>query len=129
MAGDRDVREANVVRVLRGLVVVTCCLGLLATMLDRRYVVIVGAVLVPSGWVYWRPRWGQVVLWAMWTIQFVMLGLMLEIDHLARLATPSAMLLGSITTLIVIVMPLVRRTNRQPVEKRSPNLPQARVVR
>jgi len=128
MADDAEIREANVVRVLRGLTVVTAALALLAVAFDRYYVIFVAGLIVPSSWMYWRPRWGQLVAWMMWMVPLVMLGLLIHIDHLARIATTSTWLVGCATALIMIVMPLVRMSNKPPRVKRT-KLPSARVVR
>lgn len=129
MASDDDVREANAVRVLRGLIVVIVLVGALAILLERRYTMLVGAILLPSGWVYWRPRWGQLVLWCMWTLPWFMLGALLHADHPERLGTPSGFLAGSIAILIIAVLPLVRQAYRARRPTKRSRLPRARVVR
>ena len=128
MAGNAEAREADVVRVLRALTVVTAALALLAVAFDRHYLIFAAGMIVPSSWMYWRPRWGQLVAWMMWMVPLVMLGLLIHVDHMERIATPSTWLIGGATALIMIVMPLVRISNKPPRAKRS-KLPSARVVR
>jgi hypothetical protein len=132
MASDAEVRERNVVRVLRGLVAVVLALALLAVVLDTDYAIFAGALIVPSSWVFWRPQWAQLVTWIMCTVPLVMLGTMIHIGKLERLTTPSALQLGSACVLILIVMPLVRWTHRSPrVPRPKPGakLPVARALR
>ncbi len=129
MASDDDIREANAVRVLRGLIVVIVLVGALAIVLERRHTIFIGAILLPSGWVYWRPRWPQLVLWCMWTLPLFMLGAVLHADHPERLGTPSSFLAGSIVILIIVVLPLVRQAYRAPRPTKRSRLPRARVVR
>jgi hypothetical protein len=128
MASDADMRDHNVVRVLRGLIVVTCLLGMLAVMLDRHYAAFIGTLLVPAGWVYWRPRWAQLVTWSMWLVPPVMTGVIMHIDRTEQLWTPSGFLTFAIVVLVIVVMPLVRLRSRGVRQQRS-NLPEARVVR
>ena len=129
MADEPESRERNVVSMLRGLTLVIAVTGVLAVLLDNRYAVFVGAFLVPSTWVFWRPRWGQIVAWIMWCVPLVMLALLLLIGHMHQLRTPSAWLSGVAVLLAVVGLPLVRRLHRAPRMPRNTRLPQARVIR
>jgi hypothetical protein len=132
MASDTEIRERNVLRVLRGLVGVVLALAILAVLLDRNYAIFAGTLIVPSSWVFWRPQWAQLLTWIMWTVPLYMLGTMIHIGRLDRLTSRSALLLGSVFVLIVIVMPLVRRTHRSPRAPRmktGAKLPVARALR
>ena len=129
MVDEAQIRERTVVGMLRGLTLVIASIGIFAMALDRHYAVFVGMFMVPATWVYWRPRWGQIVAWMMWCVPLVMLGLMLHIGHMERLGTPSAWLSGAAVLLVLVGLPLVRRLHRAPRMPRNTRLPQARVVR
>jgi hypothetical protein len=132
MASDAEIRESNVLRMLRGLVIVVLALALLAVVLDRHYTIFAAAMIVPSSWVFWRPQWAQLLTWIMVVVPLDMLGVMIHIGHWERLATPSARMLGAASALIVIVMPLVRRLHRSPRAPRpkpGAKLPTARALR
>ncbi|HEY5927395.1 MAG TPA: hypothetical protein VIV11_37180 [Kofleriaceae bacterium] len=128
MASDPDEREANVATAVRRLIILTLMFGMVAVLLDRRYALFTGVLFVPAGWVFWRPRPGQVALWAMWMVPLVMLGVIVKADRLSVLAVPSAILIGAIAVIVIVVLPIVRRSHRAPRVRRSA-LPKARVIR
>ena len=112
---------------LRAIIIATFAIGIAATLPDRRLLLFMAPLFVPAGWVYWRPRPGQIAFWAMWAVPVAMLAVVARIDRL-QLTWGSA-LAALVTTSIVVVLPVVRSGYKPPALPREGKLPPARVVR
>jgi hypothetical protein len=125
-----DPREAQVVRTLRVIIAITVVLGVLAVALGSGFFAVFAiAFYAPAAWVYWRPRWGQIVIWIMWTTTLAMIPVFRVLDRLDTLRVAPGYLMGIVLVLIVCVMPLVRVMNKPPRIPREVKIPVARVVR
>ena len=125
-----DLREARVVRTLRVIIGVTIALGVLAFLFGGMAFGIFALLFyAPAGWVYWRPRWPQIVVWIMWTTTLAMVPVLWVVDQLHQLRVAPAYLMAIVLVLIVCVMPVVRLTNKTPRDPREAKIPSARVVR
>jgi len=129
---DAEARERDIILRLRAVVILAAILGVAAVLLDpARNLAFVGALFGPAAWVFWRPRWGQIALWGMWVVPVVMLAVLVRLGHAPLLFTPDALLVGMVVTLVLVVMPVVRRGHRPPPLRmpRTLRVPEARVVK
>jgi hypothetical protein len=122
-------RERCVVRTLRivtvAVFVAALAAGVLGTAAARTFAIV---LVVPGGWTCWRPRWPQITVWAMWATAVGMLAAILSIDQ-RMFGFAGGMLLGVACALIIVVLPLVRRTALVPPLRGESRLPSARIVR
>jgi hypothetical protein len=153
MASESDEREARVVRGLRQATacaaafgVLAICLGYLeVTITDleyRRHVERAGSdevhhlAAAARGVDVARPRWPQLVAWIVWLTTWLVLGALLAIHEepyemidplwLRPLITASIAMMALV---VVVVLPLIRRTHGSQHPRRDPPLPPARTVR
>jgi len=115
---------------LRVVVATTLALGALAFALGGdRFRIFALLFYVPAAWVYWRPRWGQILVWIMWTTTLAMVPVLLVVDRLHELRVAPVYLMSIVLVLIVVVMPIVRLMAKTPRDPRETKIPVARVVR
>ena|SRR5687767_14241547 len=127
-----DPREAEIALRVRATVVVAAIIGIATVLVEPRQNGFFMAVLfAPAGWVFMRPRWGRIVMWAMWIVPIVMLLALINVERFAQFVAPTGILVGMISVLVLVVIPLVRRGYRQPPlpMSRQSNLPAARMVK
>lgn len=125
-----DPREAETVLRVRATVVVAVIIGIATVLVEpKQNGFFMACLFAPAGWVFMRPRWGRIVMWAMWIVPIVMLLALVNVQRFAQFMAPTGILVGMIATLVIVVIPLVRRGHRQPPLPRSSNLPHARMVK
>ena len=126
MASDR---EQDVIGTLRALIVFMCVLGALAGLLARpAFQLFVIAFFLPAAWVYWRPRWLQILVWAAWSFVLMIVGVILSIGA-TTISMSTTLMVGAL--LVLALLPAVRSTHKQPRLPSPPRakIPGARVVR
>jgi hypothetical protein len=103
----------------------------------------VAIVLLPGIWPLYRPRWPQLGVWIMWAVTWTMFAIIFSlggargpaVELVAHLVVPwwppfaIPALLGAMGLLLLVVIPLVRRTHPSPPIPPRSRLPEARLVR
>jgi hypothetical protein len=126
---DTDAREREIVWRLRAVIAAAQVVAIVAMLVGNAYdLLLVAALFVPAPWVFWRPRWGQIMVWIMWAVPVLMLSLLISLDR-TPVMTASHALVGIVVALVVVVLPFVRRGHRPPPMPRNLWIPEARLVR
>jgi hypothetical protein len=120
--------EKQVVFTLRMLVLAIAAVGvtagLVGTNMLRLYAI---GFFAPIGWVYWRPRMPQILVWIMWSTTLSMLAVIVALGEGGLFQRNGHWLMLVCGVMVTVVLPLVRRLNRSPALPRPTRLPEARV--
>lgn len=124
--------EDQIVTRLRAIIFVMFGLGIAAGVTgtaDARFFVI--SFFLPGAWAYASPRWPAIAIWIMWGSTIGMLGFMLAVGGLpSLLEQPTLWLMGLVSALLFVALPLVRRMHESPpVMRGRSRIPEARVLR
>ena len=124
--------EDQIVTRLRAIIFVMFGLGVAAAITgspDARFIVI--SFFLPAPWAYVSPRWPAIVIWIMWFGTIAPLGFMLALGGVpSLLEQPTLLLMGVVSALLVIALPLVRRMHESPpVMRGRSRIPEARIFR
>lgn len=124
--------EDQIVTRLRAIIFVMFGLGVAAALTgspDARFFVI--CFFLPGPWAYASPRWPAIVIWVMWASTIGMLGFLLALGGMpSLLEQPTLWLMGLVSALLFVALPLVRRMHEAPpVMRGRSRIPEARIFR